>query len=453
MRQGIWRYKRRVALGLALISLGLAATPAFQNLNALPDRIRLTRGAARPLTTSLPSQIWVRSDGSGLQLLRQAEGSRLLARQGPVAVRALRDGRYHLEMRLFRLIPIKRVTVDVVTPLALAPGGQSVGVMIDPGGVLVVDAAEVKGPDGRAAYPAREAGVRAGDVIVAINGERVRDQEMAALLIASGGRDGDPVQLRVRRGGAVVERAVQPLYDKEKQRFLIGLWIREGASGVGTLTFYDPSSGLFGALGHMVTDGSGRPYEVRQGALVQAFVSGLRPGRAGVPGEKIGIFLDQDRPLGVIERNSSFGVFGRLYEAPGQVQVQVLPVALHEEVREGPAQIATVLAGQAPERFNVVIERVFHQDVPNDRGMVIRITDPRLLSATGGIVQGMSGSPILQDGRLVGAVTHVFVKDPTRGFGVFAEWMAREMQGLPEAAEAADRVPGASRQRLAGKAS
>lgn len=421
--------RRWVPAILAGAAILLAASPPVRQLAAVPHRVRVTRGEALQIASRLPSAIYVRSDRGGALRVngRELPAQRWRAvAEGKLAVEPLRTGRYELELRAYRLLPVRRVTVEVVPPVAMAPGGQSIGVIVDPGGVVVVEEAAVRGPDGRRRLPAREAGVRAGDLIVAVDGRPVEGKEEIAAAVADAGQRGEPLRLTVRRGDREWDVNLEPVYDQDRQRYLIGLWVRDGATGIGTLTFFDPATGRYGALGHQVTDGAGQPYRFASGAVIDAFISGIRPGRPGMPGEKIGVFLNREDELGTIERNTPLGIYGRLLRLPerrGSV-----PVALEGEVRTGKAELITVVRGQQPERFEVVVERVYPQGRPSDKGMVVRVTDPRLLAATGGIVQGMSGSPLLQDGRLIGAVTHVFVNDPTRGYAVFAEWMVRELQ-------------------------
>lgn len=421
---------RRQAAGLLLCGLlfALAATPPVRSLASLPYRVRLVPGEVHELASRLPVRLYVRSEsGKALRINgRVASAGRWLAADR-LAVEAPGVGRYRLELRALRVIPIRRVTVDAVPPMAVVPGGESIGVLVDAGGVIIVEDWPVVDGEGRKQYPAREAGLRAGDVIVAVDGRPVRNRDEVADLVQNAGERGAILPLVFRRDGREMETSVQPVYDAEKRRYLVGLWVRDGATGIGTMTFYDPSSARFGALGHLVADASGEPYRFASGAVIDAFISGIRPGKAGEPGEKIGVFIDREDHLGVIDRNSALGIFGRLNRLPKSART--VPVSLEGEVHAGPAQVVTVVRGQKPEVFEVTIERVFPQGRPSDKGMIVRITDPRLLAITGGIVQGMSGSPILQDGRLAGAVTHVFVNDPTRGYGVFAEWMVRE--GLP----------------------
>jgi len=221
---------------------------------------------------------------------------------------------------------------------------------------------------------------------------------------------------------------LSPIYDAEDQSWRIGLYIRDSAAGVGTLTFYAPDQGVYGALGHVITDmDTGTPIIVGNGEILQSSVTSINKSQNGDPGEKRAHFIKERKVLGNIERNTPFGIFGKMNEMPTHsFNEEALPVAFAEDVKEGPAQILTVLNGQKVERFNIEVVHVTKQAAPATKGMVIKITDERLLSKTGGIVQGMSGSPIIQDGKLIGAVTHVFVNDPSSGYGCFIEWMLQD---------------------------
>lgn len=206
----------------------------------------------------------------------------------------------------------------------------------------------------------------------------------------------------------------------------LGVYLEDTAAGVGTLSFYHPASGRYAALGHMVTDSrTGEQAIINNGRIVPALIAGIRRGSKGQPGEKIGLFQERAPSLGIITKNSSIGIFGELTNLVASNQ-PTLPVAMAHEVELGPAYIRTVIDGDKVEQFDVKIVKVNKQTKPGIKGMVIEITDPRLLEITGGIVQGMSGSPIIQNQKLVGVITHVFVNDPTRGYGVFAEWMVHE---------------------------
>lgn len=338
---------------------------------------------------------------------------------GRIVVDAPSSGTYHLTVRLLGLVPVRQVTVAAVPALAVVPGGQAIGVVLDSRGVLVVQ--DASGPS-----DARQAGLRAGDLIVVADGQAVRSMEHLAALVQRAGRAGRSLRLTVQGAGGRRQVSVRPAWDPGAHRYLIGAWVRDGADGIGTLTFFDPARAVFAALGHVVNAGPGSaPYPVRHGRIVPAVVSGLARGRDGDPGEKIGVLPPGSAPWGIISSNTHLGVYGRLLARPaGGLFDRPLPVALEDQIRSGPARMLTVISGTRVQSFAVEILRVIAQGRPESKGLILRVTDPRLLRRTGGIVQGMSGSPLLEDGRLIGAVTHVFVNDPTRGYGILAVWMA-----------------------------
>jgi stage IV sporulation protein B len=206
------------------------------------------------------------------------------------------------------------------------------------------------------------------------------------------------------------------------------MYIRDSAAGVGTLTFYDPKHKVYGALGHVITDmDTGKPIRVGDGKVVKSNVTSIQKGESGEPGEKRAIFFQENQVIGNIQKNTPFGIFGKMNSPPGEgLMNREIPVALAEQVTEGPAKILTVVDGQKVEQFDIQIVHVLRQKFPATKGLIIKVIDPRLLEKTGGIVQGMSGSPIIQNGKLVGAVTHVFVNDPTSGYGTFIEWMLQD---------------------------
>ncbi len=425
--------RRRRMLGLVLVALIVVAvaSPQFRWFTGFPTHLRVTLGQQQYVRLGLPLGVYVRSDRDGVikigaQGVAGKSNTWRLGPGGSVAIDAVREGHVSLDFLLFGLVPIKHLAVDVIPEVQVCLGGHSIGVLLHAEGVMVVGFAAVVAEDGDVFYPAREAGIEKGDLILKVNGRKVSNEDGAVQLIDYFGRQGNLVTLEVKRGNHTLQRVVTPVLCRDTGRYRIGLYIRDVAAGVGTLTFYDANNGTFGALGHVITDTeSNRPLNITDGLIVAANVTGVQPGRSGRPGEKVGTFTDESDIIGSIGKNTEFGIFGKLNGKPG-ADNGVVPMALMREVRRGPADIYTVIEGQRVERFSVEIERVSAQDRPDTKGLVIRVTDPRLLRKTGGIVQGMSGSPIVQNGRLVGAVTHVFVNDPTRGYGVFAEWMLIE---------------------------
>ena len=285
-------------------------------------------------------------------------------------------------------------------------GGQPLGIELQTDGVTVAGFAEVETGDG-ARSPAREAGVCEGDRIVAVGETSITAAEDFIAAVAA--LEGDAAELRLRRGGEELRVRVEPARTADGQ-WMLGLWLRDQSAGIGTLTFYDPVSGVYGALGHGVTDeGGGEPLPIRGGRITDAQIVSIRPGSPGLPGELSGC-ADRACPLGEVSVNCACGIFGAAGEALGEGVAEV------GEPVPGPASILTTLEGRRVRAYAAEISRVYTED--GAQRLLLTVTDPLLRELTGGIVQGMSGSPILQDGKLVGAVTHVLVSDPCRGYGI-----------------------------------
>ncbi len=312
--------------------------------------------------------------------------------------------------------------------LKVIPGGQTIGVKVKSAGVLVVGHHLIEVSQQSKLSPGENSGLVPGDLMISIDGVKLDEVSKVAKLVERAGKNNDFLTIVYKRGGKEHTAKLKPAYDRNDKVWRLGLYIRDSAAGVGTLTFYAPQQGVYGALGHVITDmNTGTPIVVGSGHIVQSSVTSISKSQDGDPGEKRAHFLKESQVLGNVESNTDFGIFGKMTRNPEHsLYKEPIPVAMSDEVKEGPAQILTVVDGQQVERFNVEIIHVARQTEPATKGMVLRITDPRLLDKTGGIVQGMSGSPIVQQGRLVGAVTHVFVNDPKSGYGCFIEWMLRD---------------------------
>jgi len=421
---------RRRWLGLVLVLL--VCTVGFsrpvQHYASFPRELRLFDGQPRELRYTMPVHASVTVDPALLRVNGSDRSSQRIDLQAPLSLEPRGSGRTELTLKLFGRIPFKTVKVNIVPDLQVIPGGQTIGVRVKSDGIMVVGLHRVNDGGESPGSPGERSGIRTGDLITRIDGDDVREVSAVAKLVERAGKENRPLQLSIRRNGHVLERAVKPAYDKEDRAWRLGLYIRDSAAGVGTLTFYAPDQGVYGALGHVITDmDTQQPIEVGDGEIVQSSVTSINKSLSGEPGEKRAQFVRQGETLGNVERNTSFGIFGRMSKLPSPAYMEApVHVAFAEEVKEGPAQILTVLGGQKVERFNIEIVHAARQTSPATKGMVIRITDPRLLQKTGGIVQGMSGSPILQNGKLIGAVTHVFVNDPSTGYGCFIEWMLQD---------------------------
>ncbi|KEZ50952.1 SpoIVB peptidase [Metabacillus indicus] len=324
-------------------------------------------------------------------------------------------------------IPIKKVDVKVLEDFRVIPGGQSIGVKLNSLGVLVVGHHQIKTSGGKKS-PGEIAGVQVGDIITKINGTTVESMSDVTPFIQGSGKTGKPLDLVISRDNKELKTKLVPVKDENEGAYRIGLYIRDSAAGIGTMTFYDPKSKKYGALGHVISDmDTKKPIVVQDGQVVRSTVTSIEKGSNGNPGEKLARFSSDRQIIGDITRNSPFGIFGRLNgDMTNGLYDKPMPIALSNEVKEGPAHILTVVDGDRVEEFDVQVVSSTPQKFPAIKGMVIKITDPKLLEKSGGIVQGMSGSPIIQNGKVIGAVTHVFVNDPTSGYGVHIEWMLSE---------------------------
>jgi stage IV sporulation protein B len=301
----------------------------------------------------------------------------------------------------------------------LIPMGNAVGINLQTDGVLVVGVPDVLG-DGVSASPARSAGITAGDIITQIGSDHVSTVEDLKAVVNK--LDGSTVTLQIMRSGNTVTVKLTP-HKTPDGKCELGLWMRDGIAGIGTLTFYDPKTGVFGALGHSVNDlETGVIIPLRTGTITKSTVTDVVLGKAGMPGQLHGSF-NFDKALGRLTQNSPNGVFGIMDTKELVRGKRPLPVARSSEIKTGPATILSNVAGTEVKEYKVEITRIYTGAEAVGRSMMISVTDPALVSQTGGIVQGMSGSPIIQNGKLVGAVTHVLVNDPTRGYGISVEKM------------------------------
>ncbi|HOB41993.1 MAG TPA: SpoIVB peptidase [Bacillota bacterium] len=423
---------KRIAIAFAVIVgfLSLAAIgAAVARIYVSPIYIRVFEGQTFSVDMGPLGRGAVVVDPPDSLLMDAAIGSK-------VEVTPTKAGRTRLEVRLFNAIPVKRLVVDVVPQMRVIPGGHSIGILLASRGVRVMGMYPVVGSDGLRYMPARDGGIEVGDMIVSVDGYEVHEPRQLETLVSEGALGGRPVRMGIVRDGREFDVTVLPAPADGGYR--IGVYVRDNAAGVGTLTFWHPGTMRYGALGHVVVDSqTGKEIPITDGRIVSARVSGIDLSGAGRPGEKIGTFAGARDNVGVVEANTEVGIYGTLdAPLPNPYYPDPIPVALAAAVHEGPAEILTVVTGSSIERFEIEIVKVAKQSRIAGKGIVIRVVDPRLLELTGGIVQGMSGSPIIQDGKLVGAVTHVFVSDPSRGYGVFAEHMLN-VAGLMEGSERA----------------
>ena len=374
--------------------------------SSLPDHISLEPGQA----LALPRFAYIQPMGGS--------GARNVASTRTA-------GSYQATLSIGGVLPVKTVRAVITPRPSVRVCGTPFGVKMFSEGALVVGFTDLNGPDGAPANPAKEAGLRLGDRVICIGDTATESNDAVKAALEQAG--GQPVRVVYVRDGSQQQTLLTPCWDETAHEWRAGMWVRDSSAGVGTLTFIDEENGVFAGLGHSISDGdTGQSIALRSGEIVPCEIIGCTQGAAGSPGELKGKFIGS-HAVGTIAINGENGVYGQTRTSFSGTRMEV---AFAQEVTAGPAQILTTILGQTPQLYDVEIEKV--SDAEEIRNMVIHVTDPDLLGQTGGIVQGMSGSPILQNGRLAGAVTHVLVNDPTRGYAIFAETMLAQAESLEE---------------------
>lgn len=330
-----------------------------------------------------------------------------------------------LNVNLLGVIPIKSVAVHKVKNIEVNLGGNCVGVRLSSKGALVVGQSEVNINNEKVESPATKVGIGVGDLIVKINNEKVESSK--ELISNVKNAKSDTVNITFIRNGSEMTKEVKLLKESGGD-YKLGLWVRDSTAGVGTMTFYDEKSGKFAALGHPVTDGdTNKPFTIKDGDLLESSIMSVRKGEKGSPGELKGIFVDDNNPIGKIEKNTQCGIFGNTTtKIKNGMRSNRIKIGFRDEIKLGKASIITTVDESGPKEYEIEITKLLQQDEAGPKSMIIKVTDPELLKKTGGIVQGMSGSPIIQNGKLVGAVTHVLINKPDVGYGIYIDWMLED---------------------------
>lgn len=304
------------------------------------------------------------------------------------------------------------------------PGGISIGVKINNKGALVVGYSDISTHDGLSESPGKVAGIELGDIIEEVNGENI--ETCSDLISKVKTCRNDEMTVKILRGNSELTKKISLI--KEDNEYKIGLWVRDSTAGIGTLTFYDKDSKTFGALGHPITDGDTNvSFNIKSGTLLRSSVLSIKKGERGNPGEIKGLFINENESIGNIEKNTNSGIYGDAsVELINPNFNKAMTVAYRDEIKEGHAQIITTVEDGGAKAYDIEILKLLPQDEPGSKSMIIKIVDPVLLEKTGGIVQGMSGSPIIQNGKIIGAVTHVLINKPDVGYGIYIEWMLQD---------------------------
>ncbi len=337
-----------------------------------------------------------------------------------ITVKANQVDQYKLQLKIFGIIPLKEVDVEVIQDIRLKPAGIPIGIYVKTQGVLIVGIGEFEGEDGQTVNPAKYV-FQVGDYILEINDEEINEKKELVDKISH--CEGQELVFKIQRGDMLLDVKARPLPNQNGE-YKMGIWVRDNAQGVGTMTYID-ENGCFGALGHGINDvDTSTLMTLSTGTLYHTEIIGITKGTTGSPGELTGfIEYDDKNIMGSITDNTPKGIFGICTpETMMDATYDYLSLGLKQEIKKGPAQIICSL-GNGTQIYDVEITDINLENDNINRGIVLEITDPELLSTTGGIVQGMSGSPIIQNNKLVGAVTHVLVQEPTKGYGIFIENM------------------------------
>ncbi len=398
--------------------------PAVQSYSSIPDEIYIQRGTQKAIDLGLP----VKADTDAKNVISLSGETLEEARgmQSPLVISSYENGDATIQLSILG-VPVKTVQVNVSDEMMLIPGGQSIGVTLYTKGALVVGITGIELENGTTVNPAREAGMLPGDVIVSINGMIIENASHVTKILEN---TTGVMHIVVDRNGRQLNLNVRPVADYSDGKMRLGVWVRDSTAGVGTLTFINPNNRWFGGLGHAICDlDTGSVLSVKKGEIYFSEVIQINKGESGVPGEIKGYFSSASGNMGLITKNTDYGIYGTLYDNVDLNEfAKPIPVAHPDEVMLGSAKLLSTIDHEGVKEFDCEIIKVNNQNSAEQKSLVVRITDEELLEKTGGIVQGMSGSPIIQNGKLVGAVTHVFINNPTKGYGLFADWMIEQMQ-------------------------
>lgn len=382
------------------------------------------------LYSRLPDRIYL-EPGQALVLSRfqMVEPMHFYGSRNAASTQAV--GSYQTTLTLGGWFPVRNIRTIVMERPQVTVCGTPFGVKMFSEGALIVGFSDLEMPDGSAVNPAKTAGLRLGDRVIRIG--EITTQNNDAVREALESADGNAVEVIYVRNGEQRQTKLTPARESTTGQWKAGMWVRDSSAGVGTLTFVDETRGVFAGLGHPISDGdTGESIALRSGEIVPCQITGCSVGTIGSPGELKGKFLSS-HAIGKICINGENGVYGTTRT---RFSGQTMKMAFAQEVETGDAEIWSTVLGETPKAYRIKIEKI--SDANSHRNMVIRVTDSELLKQTGGIVQGMSGSPIVQKGRLVGAVTHVLVNDPTRGYGIFAQTMLEQAETVASATISGD---------------
>lgn len=395
----------------------------------LPNDLVFVEGKVTQMTSPIPISIKTNEDtASVLSITTEPMADAFQMDIGSsITARPIELGESEVTFYLCNTLPVKTVSAQVVEERKVIPVGQSVGITLDTDGLLVLNTGRiaVDNKDSSLVEPAKNI-LKTGDLLLEANGVKLVNKETLQEVVAN--CNGEPINFLFQRDNKKLRQTVTPVFSSLEQSYKIGVWVRDSIQGIGTITYYDPESNNFGGLGHGIYDvDTGELMPMKNGTIISSSLTEIVKGQKGEPGELTGT-IERSEVLGTVELNTQAGIYGKMEMDANQLNNPVpIPIALKHQVQLGSAVILSNIEGEEIKSYDIEI-----QSTNGDLGKEIRIevVDEELISKTGGIIQGMSGSPIIQNGKLVGAVTHVFVNNPTKGYGIFIENMLDEASNL-----------------------
>lgn len=404
---------KKIALKIAIIIALLIIFIYVCNISFMPESIIMMQGETLNINTLL-----------GINLEQQNINGQIIATSSSINKNKVSEvGKLDLKVNLFGSLPIKDVTVNVIPKVEVVPIGKAIGMKLYTNGVLVVGMSEIEGKK-----PYENCGIEEGDRIIEIDNSKINNTN--ELINTVNNSNGQPINITYISEEEVLTTSIKPV--KTGEDYKIGLWVRDAAAGVGTLTFYNPENNKCVALGHGITDiDTSKLIDIATGELVSANILSIEKGEKGKPGEVKGT-IENGYNIGKVYKNTAFGVYGVLENksALNISENDAVEVATREEIKTGKAKILCELENGKRKEYEIEIKKVFINNNSDNKSMLIKVTDEELLEKTGGIIQGMSGAPIIQNGKLIGAVTHVLVNDPTEGYAVFGDILVEEMSSV-----------------------
>lgn len=379
------------------------------NITNIPDSILLFKGENFNVKTALGIKINENTDKKIIQTSADIDTENFVEKKT-------------LSVSFLNIFNIKEIEINEIPQAEVVPLGNIVGLRLYASGVLVIGKTEIKGEK-----PYKTSTIKEGDLITAVNSKKV--ETTTDLITSVNDSKGNSIEITYVREGIIYTTTIEPV-KTDKDEYKIGLWVRDGAIGVGTISYYEPSTKYFAALGHPIIDtDTGEIVSIKEGELVNASVISIKKGEGGNPGEIKGS-LKSDEKIGQISTNTEFGIYGTLdnLSSLNIDKENKIKVALREEIKTGDAKVLLTLEDGIRKEYNVKIKKIYKNNDKDNKSMLIEIVDEDLKNLTGGIIQGMSGAPLIQNGKFIGAITHVLVNNPELGYAVFGDLMIKQMR-------------------------